>query len=169
MSELLEPSITRMATRALTVVMLAGGMLLATAPGTWAQQAPANVGSAPTKATHPRQRNPIEQVEVRITKLHGELKITPAQEPAWNNFAQVMRDNAKDMKALLDQRAQRLNKMTAVSELESHAQMAEAYAVGLRKVVTSFETFYSTMPDDQKKIADKVMTYREGRRKHRGK
>jgi len=59
--------------------------------------------------------------------------------------------------------------MDAVSELRSHAEMAEVHAAGMRKLIPAFETLYNSMPEEQKKIADKVMTYHEGRRRHRGK
>ena len=34
-------------------------------------------------------------MEARIAQLHKELSITPAQQGQWDQFAQVMRDNAQ--------------------------------------------------------------------------
>ncbi len=141
-------------------------LLLATTPGVWAQQLPAAPGIAPAKSAH---QNQVDRVEARIAKLHEKLQITAAQERAWNEFAQAMRDNAKTMKAMLDQRAQQRNKLDAVGELRSHAEMADLYAAGLHKLVPTFEALYNTMPEGQKKIADKVMTYREGHHRKRSK
>lgn len=168
MKEQMKPSLLKIAARAFTVAAVAGGILLASAPGAWAQQTPV-AGPAPAKATRDRPMDRVDRVEARIAKLHEKLHITSAQEQTWNDFAQVMRDNAKAMKALLDQRAQQIKKMDAISELRSHAEMAEVHAAGMRKLIPAFETLYSSMPEDQKKIADKVMTYHEGRRRHRGK
>ena len=47
----------------------------------------------------------IERVEARIKELHAQLRITPAEEPQWNEFAQVMRENARDMDQAFMQRA----------------------------------------------------------------
>jgi hypothetical protein len=38
-----------------------------------------------------------ERVENHIKQLHAQLRITPAEQPQWDQFAQVMRDNARDM------------------------------------------------------------------------
>ena len=169
MSELMKPSVLKIAGRAFAAALLAGGILLAAAPYAWAQQTPSEAVPAPTKAVQQKSMDRADRVEARILSLHDKLHITPAQGPAWNDFAQVMRENAKEMKALLDQRVQQLKTMTAVAELQSHAQMADLHATGMRKIVTTFETLYNTMPENQKKIADKVMTYHERRRGHRGK
>jgi hypothetical protein len=162
----MKPSVLKMAARAFTAATLAGGIVLTTAPCVWAEKAPAEPGSAQAKAAGQKR---VDRVEARIASLHEKLHITQTQEPAWKDFVQVMRDNAQAMKALLDQRAQQVKKVSAVSELRSHAEMSEAYAAGLRKLVPVFETLYNSMPDDQKMVADKVMTYHEGRRRHRGK
>jgi len=141
-------------------------LVLASFQDVLAQQAPGKAG--PSQVTAGR-KNPVDRVEARIVQLHEKLKIAPAQESAWNDFTQMMRDNAQAMKAQIDQRARQIKSIDAVSELRSHAEMAELYATGMRKLVPVFETLYNSMPDDQKKIADKVMTYREGRRRPRGK
>ena len=159
-----------MGARALIAAALAGGLLLATAAGVWAQQTPVKAAPAPAPApAKTAHKNPVDRVEARVVQLHEQLGITPAQEPAWNNFVQVMRENAKDMKARLDQRAQRAKNMDAVSELRSHAEMAEIYAAGLHKLVPAFETLYNMMPEDQKKVADQAMTYHEKRHRKKAK
>lgn len=167
MREIIKKGVMSNLLRIMTVVALAGLFLAATAPDTWAQQTKENDGTVQAKKA--RHRNPVDRVEVRIASLHEKLKITPSQDSAWNEFAQVMRDNAKDMKVLLDKRRMRLQKLNAVQELKSHAEMAQIYAAGLSKMASAFETFYNTMADEQKSIADQVMTYRKKRRAHKGK
>jgi protein CpxP len=44
-------------------------------------------------------KNVEERVERRIKELHTQLRITPAEEPQWNQFAQVMRENARERRA----------------------------------------------------------------------
>ena len=57
----------------------------------------------PAAAASPMAGHPVpgktaeERVERRIKELHSQLQITPAEEPQWNEFAQVMRENARDM------------------------------------------------------------------------
>src|SRR5258707_133446 len=46
------------------------------------------------------------QVDASIKELHGQLKITPAQEAQWEQFAQVMRENIREMDQMEKQRAQ---------------------------------------------------------------
>src|SRR5512140_769283 len=55
-----------------------------------------------------------DPVEARIKTLHSSLRITPAQEVLWNNFAQVMRENAKAMADHRKQAAQNTQSRSAV-------------------------------------------------------
>src|SRR5271166_1251119 len=64
-------------------------------------QAPAPAASGPQSwapSGHPGAgRNAEERVEQRIKELHGQLRITPAENPQWDQFAQAMRENAREM------------------------------------------------------------------------
>jgi periplasmic protein CpxP/Spy len=111
---------------------------------------PGTPAPAPAKPTH------ASRLENRIKQLHAELKITPAEEPQWEEVAQVMRDNAKTVEALIRERAQKASKMSAVEDLESYQAIAEAHAAGVAKLVTAFRALYAVMPADQQKIADAV-------------
>jgi hypothetical protein len=57
-----------------------------------AAQSPAGKGATESKG---------ETVEQRIKDLHTALKITPDQEPKWNEVAQDMRENAAAMDKLV--------------------------------------------------------------------
>jgi len=102
-------------------------------------------------------------VETRIKDLHQKLKITPAQESQWNEFAQVMRENAQAIDAVLKERAENLHAMNAVEDLRSYEKLADAHADGLKKLVPAFETLYNSMSADQKKTADTVFAKHEKR------
>ena len=67
----------------------------------------------------------VEQTEVRIKQLQNALKITEAQEPLWNNLTQVMRENAKDMDALIKDRAKNAKTMNSVEHLKFHSQITK--------------------------------------------
>jgi hypothetical protein len=111
-------------------------------------------------------RSHEDAVETRIKDLHEKLKITPAQESQWQSFADVMRDNAQTVDAVLKERSQNLHAMNAVDDLRSYEKLADAHADGLKKLVPAFEALYNTMSEDQKKTADVVFAEHEKRPQH---
>jgi phage-related tail protein len=48
--------------------------------------------------------------------------------------------------------------MTAVADLRTYQQFAEAHVEHLKKLTAAFETLYNSMPESQKKIADQVFS-----------
>jgi len=126
---------------------------------------PANTTSP--MAGHPvAGKNAEERVENRIKELHAQLHITPAEEPQWNQFAEVMRENAREMDQTLMQRGQQFSTMSAVQNLQSYAQLAEAHAQRVQKLIPAFENLYNAMPEQQKQVADQV--FRGNAEKHIG-
>jgi len=108
-------------------------------------------------AGHPvAGKNAQERVEHRINELHAQLRITPTERPQWDQFAEVMHENARDMDQIVIQRVQQFQSMDAMPNMQSYEQMAEAHAKHLQKLVTAFKTLYDTMPDEQKRVADQV-------------
>ena len=98
-----------------------------------------------------------ETVEARITKLHADLKITPDEQPKWDAVAQTMRDNAARMEKLVaTKRAQAPQSLTAVDDLTNYEEFAQAHLTGLKNLTSVFKSLYDSMPDAQKKNADKV-------------
>jgi protein CpxP len=114
---------------------------------------PQNAATSPTSPTKG------ETVEQRITDLHASLKITPDEEPLWNNVAQAMRENAAAMdKLVAANRTSPPQNMTAVDDLKTYQKFAQAHVDGLGNLISSFTKLYSAMPDAQKKVADTVFT-----------
>jgi hypothetical protein len=101
-------------------------------------------------------RNAEERVERRIKELHAQLQITPAEEPQWNEFAQVMRENARDMDRAFIQRAEGFAAMNAVQNMQSYEQISEEHAQRVQKLVPVFQKLYDVMPDQQEQLADQV-------------
>ena len=98
-----------------------------------------------------------ETVEQRITALHTAMKITPEQETKWNGVAQAMRENAGRMdKLVATTRTKPSQSMSAVDDLKTYEKFAQAHVDGLKNLISSFTALYDTMPDAQKKVADKV-------------
>ncbi len=145
---------------ALAAVLLAFMVLASPSP---ARAASGDQGPSTSVATPPSDR-----VEARIKELHTKLNITPAQEEQWNKVAQAMRDNAKAMEPLIKARLEKASTMTAIDDLKSYSEIADAHADGLKKFIPAFEPLYAGMSDAQKKSAD--MLFRQhARMKAKGK
>src|SRR5579883_1729044 len=130
-----------------------------TAPAT-----PAQPSDSQPQAKSKSKRSPAERIEARIKSLHDRLKITPAQETQWNAVAQVMRDNAQRMQELIQKR-QAGGTMTAVDDLRSYQEVADAHSQGLQKLIPAFQALYDSMSPEQQMNADAV--FHENRRHHR--
>jgi hypothetical protein len=100
--------------------------------------------------------NMVGKVEQRITDLHARLQITQAQQPQWDQFIQVMRDNAQSMDQTFQHRVQTMPAMTATENMQSYAQLASTNAEDVQKLVPAFQALYDTMSDTQKRTADQV-------------
>jgi hypothetical protein len=98
-----------------------------------------------------------DQVERQIADLQKRLQITPAQQPQFDAFAKVMRENAQAMDTMMRQQEQNPS-ANAVEALRAAAQMAEAEAEGLKRLVPALQSLYDSLPDQQKRLADAVMT-----------
>ena len=124
----------------------------------------------PAAAASPLAGHPVpgksaeERVESRIKELHSQLRITPAEEPQWNEFAQVMRENARDMDQAFMQRAQQYPTMNAVQNMQSYEQISEQHAQRVQKLIPAFQKLYDAMPHEQKLMADQV--FRANAEKH---
>jgi protein CpxP len=118
----------------------------ATTPATASAPAPA---AASASATH---RDTM--VERRITELHAKLKITPAEQKPFDDFAQAMRDNATRMDQLVSDHRTMAQTATAVDQLKAYSDMAQAHAEEVSHLVTPFSTLYAALSPEQKKMAD---------------
>jgi periplasmic protein CpxP/Spy len=117
---------------------------------------PATAGASPM-ASHAVPGDSAEQrVEEHIRLLHTQLRITPAEQSQWDQFANVMRENARDMDQQFAQRAQQYQTMNALQNMQSYEQIAEAHAQHLQKLVPAFGSLYDAMPAQQKQLADQV-------------
>jgi len=98
-------------------------------------------------------------VEKQIKAMHITLKITPAEESQWNQVADTMRGNAKELDRVIDKRDANRASATAIDDLNAYADIAQAHANGVKKLASTFSELYSAMSDDQKKAADEVFSH----------
>jgi hypothetical protein len=129
-------------------VLLAGALLA----GPGYAQTPATPAAASAAPAAPTHRDTM--VETRITELHKTLKITPAEQKPFDDFAAVMRANAQHMDELVRARQQSSATATAVDQMHAYGDMAQAHAEDMQKLVPAFATLYDALSPAQKKLAD---------------
>jgi hypothetical protein len=112
------------------------------------------------------------KVEQHIHTLHAQLAITAAEQPQWDQFAQVMRDNAAQMGQTIEGRGGRMARMNAAENMQSYATLAQVHADNMTKLSASFGTLYSALSEEQKHLADTIFRndhpHHEALRKHTG-
>jgi LTXXQ motif family protein len=93
----------------------------------------------------------------RIASLKTRLKITEAQTPAWNKFADALLAAAKSAEESIEtMHMQTLHTVASglPEKLEFHAKMAGARAASLHAIEAALDPLYASFSDEQKKIAD---------------
>jgi len=115
--------------------------------------------AAPT-ALHAAAAKPTtaERVEARIKNLHDKLRITTSQSVQWDAVAQVMRTHAMTMSETIAHRSDKANSMTAMDDLRSYQQVAQAHTDGLSQFIPVFANLYDGMSVQQKRNADLVFS-----------
>jgi LTXXQ motif family protein len=92
-----------------------------------------------------------------VAALKTKLKITDAQTPAWNKFADALLAAAKSADESIDtMHMQTLHSASSAlpENLEFHAKMAAARAASLNAIKAALDPLYASLSDEQKKIAD---------------
>jgi hypothetical protein len=139
---------------------------------TTAPTAPQQPGTPPQNAQHHdrmmqdrgdmhRRFDFTARAEARIAYVKAELKITPAQQAAFDRYAQVIRDNAATMqKNFQDMRGQRdqHQNMSAIDRVEQRAKMAQMRDQYEQQYLAAFKPLYASLSADQKKVADDLAT-----------
>ena len=159
----------RFPTRAAAAVLLsfAFGAVPALAQTT-SDQTPATPPA--TQAPAPGKNQHMTRLEQHIAEMRRRLHVTPAEEPKWDAFAQVMRDNADRMDEAFKARAAQGANMNAIDDLRTYAAIAREHADGVQRLIPAFETFYDSLSPEQQKTADQVFRSfeRRGQRRNAG-
>ena len=94
----------------------------------------------------------------RVAALRADLKITEAQMPAWNKFADALLTAAKSMEKSMEgmhkQMIQSGGTASLPQKLEHHAKMAAGHLASLQAIKAALDPLYASLSDEQKKIAD---------------
>jgi periplasmic protein CpxP/Spy len=144
------------------VTLPAGAFAQSTVPTTSPIVAPGTTTPSASVETE-LPKSVLAKVDQHIKQLHDQLRITPAQQPQWEQFAAVMRDNAAQMAQAFAARGTRLVAMNATDNMQSYAQLAQVHATNMQKLASAFQSLYETFPDQQKQVADGVFQHNNGR------
>jgi protein CpxP len=152
---------TRLRTSVMAAALLAGATAIGLAPA-FAETAPspANV-TGQSQAHHGRfGMMPGQLVDGRIAFLKTELKITPAQEAQWDQFAAVMRQNAQSLdQAIANARQHRDTAMNAADRIEMEAQFAKLRAENEARLANAFRPLYASLSPEQQQMANELMSH----------
>ena len=144
-----------------------------------------NAATKPAAQTQPHARHqhqprafskPGERTEARLAYIKTALKITDAQQPQWNAFADTLRKQAaardKQMQSWRDNMTKRADRQrpTAIERLERQQQHFAAAAVQLNERLAVQKPLYAALTTEQKQVADEVLAPRgkHGKSRHRG-
>ena len=102
-------------------------------------------------------REKLSHAGERVASLKTELKITEAQTPAWNKFADALIASAKSMEDAMDAMHTKMQHGTIVSlpeRIEHDEKMAATHLANLQAIKGSLDPLYASFSDEQKKLAE---------------
>ena len=117
---------------------------------------------------------PSQRVEARLAATKAQLKITDAQNTLWENFAGVLRNQARAMDTRFqerrakweaakaqgaDPRAQR-PQVSAIERLEHRQQRLQQASARLNDVLAAAKPLYASFSPEQKQVADTILAKR---------
>ena len=99
-----------------------------------------------------------KHIDGRLAFLKTELKITDAQLPLWNVFAQAMRDDDASTMQAMPHRMMGMNKAATLPvRLAAQETRLAARLETLRKLKAAVDPLHAALTADQKKTADEIM------------
>jgi periplasmic protein CpxP/Spy len=96
--------------------------------------------------------DPSVMAESRLADLKAQLKITSAQESAWQTFAAQAQAQAASMQALRAQMQQQTG--TAPDRMAQHTAAMQQRAAGMATMTNAFNALYAVLTPEQQAIAD---------------
>jgi hypothetical protein len=95
-------------------------------------------------------------VDSRIANLKTELRISDAQMPQWNRFAEALRGLGKAMEGMQGQMMPPAAAATLPARLARREEMLSAHLAAVKAVKEALDPLYASFSDEQKKIADAI-------------
>ena len=106
--------------------------------------------------------DPAAMADSHLSDLKAQLKITAAQEAAWQTFATQAKQQAASMQAMRGQ--MQAGTGTAPEQMGQRAAAMQQRAAGMATMTNAFGTLYAALTPEQKAIADQNV----GMMGHRG-
>ena len=115
---------------------------------------------------------PGERVEARLAYLKTALKITPAQQPQWDAFADTLRAQAREQdqrieerRAQREQHAETHQRPNAVERLERKEKFYAVALENLKQRIAAEKPLYAVLTSEQQQVADQIFASHHGRGK----
>jgi periplasmic protein CpxP/Spy len=132
---------------------IAVGLTTAAALGAAAGAVQAHDASGGASYGRGHSGDPVAAADQRLTRLKSDLKITAAQEPAWNAYAGQIRQHAGEMKTSHDIMGG--NAPTSAPErIERQAAFAKQQQEHLERLAALTKDLYAVLTPEQKTLAD---------------
>ena len=110
------------------------------------------------------------QAQKHLSELKSKLKLTPAQEPAWNTFSEQVMSQAKNMGMMAGRMKKDMPSMpqTAPERMAMMASMMKDRAQNMSSMADALKTFYDTLTPEQKMAFDKMHNSEMARMQYMG-
>lgn len=102
----------------------------------------------------------FDRIEGRIAFLRAELRITDAQTPVWNVFADALRTQAQKLRQMSSAPADRnalQNGLALLDRLDRQERLLSARIEGVRSIKSALAPLLAALSDEQKKTADELL------------
>jgi LTXXQ motif family protein len=103
---------------------------------------------------------PVRHIDGQIAFYKAELKITDAQSPQWNAFADALRGSAARLHQTMAHGADAKDVVTAPERMQRRLTMLTAQLDAGQAILAAANPLYAVLTDEQKKVADELMTER---------
>ena len=138
------------------LILISSALTLATAS---AADCPGpQCGDSSVTAQDKQKMDPVAYTNKRLSELKDKLKITQAEEPAWQIFADKVNAQAKATAALHERMRTEMHTpgLTTPDRMEKMSEFLKIRSQHLAAMSEVVRTFYNTLSPEQKAIFDKM-------------
>jgi hypothetical protein len=103
---------------------------------------------------------PVRHIDGQIAFYKAELKITDAQSPQWNLFADTLRGSATRLHETMAHGTDAKDVAAAPERMQRRITTLTAQLDAAQAVLAAAAPLYAVLTDEQKKVADELMAER---------
>ena len=137
---------------------IAVGLATTLALGAAASAVQAHGASSGASYGRGHSADPVAAADQKLARLKSDLKITAAQETAWNAYAEQIKQHAGEMQALhntMQNSASGNTRPTAPERAERQAQFAKQQQEYLERLAVLTKDLYAVLTPEQRTLADR--------------